>query len=1825
MRGWSLTSRARHRGSTRLLAAVVAFCLAGAGILVSAAPASAAGPTSVQVNTTSDVWPNFGVCGNSSASLGATVSLREALCYASVWGSVSPVTVSVPSGSYVLSNGALAIGTTAGSDITVTGAGGVTITGDGTHQVMTLDPAMVGGVIVRLSGLTIKNGVDNVYGGGGIIGGSANAALADELDISDSTFTGNSANSATPASTSNPGGAIQFIGGTLKISNSSFTGNTAGNSPGGAIAYQATGADADGEALDISGSVFSGNTTTAIQSLPNGGGAIVVDDIPGVTPLSVTGSTFTGNDSGSASNGRGSAIWLRGGSLSVLRSTFTGNTGASSVIAVSGGALTAQYNRMVGTSVDLAVIGGSADATDNWWGCSGAPNRTGCGSVTPATPSIYLPALTLNGSASPSLILPPVSFSTIRADLLTDSAGNAIAASDLTAFDGLPVLFSAPLPTGSSLSAASATLASGVASVQYLSGTGKGAGSVSVRLDSYPAVIVPVGIAFAPAISSVNTTTFTVGTAKSFAITSTGYPSSVLTGAGTLPAGVTFTGSAGGTATLSGTAAAGTGGDYPFTITATNAQGNVSQSFTLHVVQAPQISSAASTTFAAGAAGSFTVQATGSPTPDPITEAGTLPSGVTFTDNGDGTATIAGTPAAQSGGVYPLAISATNGIAPAGSQSFALTVTEPASFATGTSATFTTGAAASFPIQVYRGFPAPTVAITTTSTLPSGVTLLDNGDGTASLTGTPGAGSGGVYPVTLEATGSGVSLTQSVTLTVDEAPSVTLAAADQSVTSGNPVSFTSGVIGFPAPTVQWMVSTNGGILFSPLLLQTSPTLTFTAAQSQTGNLYRAVFTNASGSASSTAELTVGSSPTISSAASATFLVNGASQSFSLTTSGIPDAALGTTGTLPAWLQFVDNGDGSGTLSGIPPIGSHGQYSFTITAGNGFDPVASQAFALTVDEAATFSSGATATFTAGTSSSFLVTTDAGFPVATTLSETGSLPSGIRFTDSGNGTATIVGTPAAGTGGSYSIQIATANGSGLVNTLSFTLVVNETPAFTSSPAVNFVIGVPASFTVSTSGFPAAAIAQAGGTLPSGLSFTDNGDGTATINGTAAAGTAGDFTIALDASNVVTTANQDLTLHVLDAAAISSAASATFTAGTVGAFVISTTGRPTVSAISETGTLPHGVTLVDNGNGTATLSGTPAAGSGGAYPLTITATNGAGADASQSFVLTVDQAPSITSASVAAFTAGAPGTFTVRTGAAYPTAVSISVNGSLPASVTIIDNGDGTATIAGTPPIGAVGSYPITITASNGTLPNATQSLVLSVQSAPQITVGAAAQSVNAGNPASFTAAAVGFPAPTVRWQVSTNGGSTYTDLPGETAGTLDFMATQSENGNLYRAVFTNAAGTASSSAMLTVGTSPTISSTASASFTANGSVQQFAVTSSGIPSAIYTSAGTLPAWLQLIDNHDGSATLAGSPPAGSWGLYSFTIEASNGFGPAASQPFTLTVTDPAAFTTGAAATFGVGTAGTFAVTTRAGFPVATIISASGTLPAGVTFVDDGTGSATIAGTPAAGSGGSYPLTITAANGSNSASTQSFLLTVTEPVALTNADTTQFTRGVQGDFRFTTSHAFPSTVVLTLTGALPAGITFDDNHDGTATLQGVTLDAPATFPLTVIASNGTGTDAVQKFTLTVVAAAVVPLSLLGPPVGAASLTGVPGTVAPGQELIVSGDGFAGGSTVTFGIYSTAVVLGTTTASASGQVSMSITIPAGYTGQHSIVVAGIGADGAPLFLRSDVTVASPAATSAGTVAFTGPPEDVSLVVLIGLLLLVAGGIVLLRRRRSA
>jgi hypothetical protein len=69
-----------------------------------------------------------------------------------------------------------------------------------------------------------------------------------------------------------------------------------------------------------------------------------------------------------------------------------------------------------------------------------------------------------------------------------------------------------------------------------------------------------------------------------------------------------------------------------------------------------------------------------------------------------------------------------------------------------------------------------------------------------------------------------------------------------------------------------------------------------------------------------------------------------------------------------------------------------------------------------------------------------------------------------------------------------------------------------------------------------------------------------------------------------------------------------------------VTTAAGVPASTTISQSGALPNGVSFIDNGDGTATLSGTPNTGTFGTYDLSIIASNGIAPDATQSFTLTV-----------------------------------------------------------------------------------------------------------------------------------------------------------------------------------------------------------------------------------------------------------------------------------------------------------------------------------------------------------------------------------------------------------------------------------------------------------------------------------------------------------------------------------------------------------------------------------------------------------------------------
>ena len=90
--------------------------------------------------------------------------------------------------------------------------------------------------------------------------------------------------------------------------------------------------------------------------------------------------------------------------------------------------------------------------------------------------------------------------------------------------------------------------------------------------------------------------------------------------------------------------------------------------------------------------------------------------------------------------------------------------------------------------------------------------------------------------------------------------------------------------------------------------------------------------------------TIGAAPVITSPDTATFPV-GTPSSFTVTSTCDPAALLSVAGTLPNGVTFVDNGNGTGTISGSPTQG--GTYTFTITASGCAAPNAVQTFSLVV--------------------------------------------------------------------------------------------------------------------------------------------------------------------------------------------------------------------------------------------------------------------------------------------------------------------------------------------------------------------------------------------------------------------------------------------------------------------------------------------------------------------------------------------------------------------------------------------------------------------------------------------------------------------------------------------------------------------------------------------------------------------------------------------------------------------------------------------------------------------------------------------------------------
>src|ERR1041385_5554448 len=347
----------------------------------------------ITVDRTDDV-----VSASACTAAANDCSLRGAVAFANL----NPgTTISIPAGTYQLN---IPGGATEGfsgnnsiGDLDVT-ANNTTITGAGAastiiqqtapnDRVLEVNPNLLANFNFSISDVTITGGKETTaVGGGGIISGSINNTVS----VTNCIITGNS---ATGTGTFG-GGGISHEGGNLTITGTTISNNSTTTS-GGGVGYTAGDPlirTPSSGTLTVSGSTFSGNTANSAAA--GGGGADVFNFNGGLGTYNVSSSTFSGN---SAPNGRGGAIVVESGPLTLTTSALTNNSAGVSGGAInSSGSASVTYSRLVGNSVPNPLNGltlfdaaGPFTADDNWWGINTGPGandfRNTSGPVFPAS------------------------------------------------------------------------------------------------------------------------------------------------------------------------------------------------------------------------------------------------------------------------------------------------------------------------------------------------------------------------------------------------------------------------------------------------------------------------------------------------------------------------------------------------------------------------------------------------------------------------------------------------------------------------------------------------------------------------------------------------------------------------------------------------------------------------------------------------------------------------------------------------------------------------------------------------------------------------------------------------------------------------------------------------------------------------------------------------------------------------------------------------------------------------------------------------------------------------------------------------------------------------------------------------------------------------------------------------------------------------------------------------------------------------------------------------------------------------------------------------
>jgi sugar lactone lactonase YvrE len=833
-------------------------------------------------------------------------------------------------------------------------------------------------------------------------------------------------------------------------------------------------------------------------------------------------------------------------------------------------------------------------------------------------------------------------------------------------------------------------------------------------------------------------------------------------------------------------------------------------------------------------------------------------------------------------------------------------------------ATVVAGATANFTI-IANGIPAPalqwqlsTDGGNTWANLTDGGNISGSATANLSLANTTAAMLGNQYRAV--ATNALASVTSNpVALTVDFAPVFSSQPGVQTVIAGNATMFSVAASGNPAPVYHWQISLNGGLSWSNLTdggnISGSGTATLSFSNttlSMLGNEFRVIASNSAGSSTSNAAtLTVDTGPVITSQPQSVTVIAGNVSTFSASATGSP---------IPSFVWQLST-DGGNTWSNLTPAsglpGTSSSFSFNNTTAamlgdqirvvvtNSVGSVTSNAITLTVNIApAITTQPVSQTVVVGNATTFTAAANGNPPASIQwqISVNGGL-TWSNLTDGGNvsGSATTtlsLSTTTTGMQGNLFRAVAS-NSIGSATSNVATLTVDIAPAITSQPGIETVIaGNATMFIVAASGNPPPSV-QWQISINGGLAWSNLTDG-GNISGSATASLSLSNTTAAMLGNLfravvtnslgsVTSNAASLTVDTAPAITLDPS-DQTVVAGNAIDFSAGASGNPSPTfqwQISTDGgstwtNLTDGGGISGSGSAALSLSNTTADMLGSQFRAV--ATNTIGSATSDAATLTVNTAPALTSQPASqTIIAGNATTFTTSA-SGYPAASfqwQISTDGGLTWS-NLTDGGNisgsATATLALSNTTAAMLGNQFRVIASNSVTSITTNAATLTVDFGPTFTTQPTDQTVVAGNTTAFIAAASGYPAPSFQWEISTDGGVTWTNLTdggnvsGSATATLSLSnATANMLGDQFRTVVSNDFGFATSdSANLTVITVPVITSQPVSQTVVAGNATIFTAAATGYPAPSFQwqiSTDGSSTWSNLTDG----GNISGSAPA------------------------------------------------------------------------------------------------------------------------------------------------------------------------------------------------------------------------------------------------------------------------------------------------------------------------------------------------------------------------